>query len=241
MKFQNVKVPADINKYLSSLTFTDEDEDNADDLQLAFDDRERKWLGSWLEVKPTFIKTTTTVQKQVETASVVNYVVKKGDTLWAIAKKYLGSGTKYPQIASENNIKNPNLIYPGQVFKITTGGTATQTVTETKETTKKVSDPKLITATIGAKTKSIMLQFLSESAIITLIGGVVGILLGIGGAFGVAKVIAMIQPAFAFTPSVSPAAVLVTTLFSIGIGIFFGIYPAKKAAGLSPIEALRRN
>ena len=151
MKFQNVKVPADINKYLSSLTFTDEDEDNADDLQLAFDDRERKWLGSWLEVKPTFIKTTTTVQKQVEAASVVNYVVKKGDTLWAIAKKYLGSGTKYPQIASENNIKNPNLIYPGQVFKITTGGTATQTVTETKETTKKVSDPKLITATIVQK------------------------------------------------------------------------------------------
>ena len=136
LKFQNVKVPADINKYLSSLTFTDEDEDNADDLQLAFDDRERKWLGSWLEVKPTFIKTTTTVQKQVEAASVVNYVVKKGDTLWAIAKKYLGSGTKYPQIASENNIKNPNLIYPGQVFKITTGGTATQTVTETKETTR---------------------------------------------------------------------------------------------------------
>ena len=151
LKFQNVKVPADINKYLSSLTFTDEDEDNADDMQLAFDDRERKWLGSWLEVKPTFIKTTTTVQKQVEAASVVNYVVKKGDTLWAIAKKYLGSGTKYPQIASENNIKNPNLIYPGQVFKITTGGTATQTVTETKETTKKVSDPKLITATIVQK------------------------------------------------------------------------------------------
>ena len=151
LKFQNVKVPADINKYLSSLTFTDEDEDNADDLQLAFDDRERKWLGSWLEVKPTFVKTTTTVQKQVEAANVVNYVVKKGDTLWAIAKKYLGSGTKYPQIASENNIKNPNLIYPGQVFKITTGGTATQTVTETKETTKKVSDPKLITATIVQK------------------------------------------------------------------------------------------
>ena len=138
LKFENVSVPADINKYLSSLTFTDEEEDNADDLQLAFDDRESKWLGSWLEVKPTFVKTSTTVQKQVEAASVVNYVVKKGDTLWAIAKKYLGSGTKYPQIASENNIKNPNLIYPGQVFKITTGGTATQTVSETKETTKNI-------------------------------------------------------------------------------------------------------
>lgn len=43
------------------------------------------------------------------------------------------------------------MIYPGQVFKITTGGTATQTVSETKETTKKVSDPKLITATIVQK------------------------------------------------------------------------------------------
>lgn len=151
LKFQNVKVPADINKYLSSLTFTDEEEDNADDLQLAFDDRESKWLGSWLEVKPTFIKTAVTVQKQVEAENVVNYVVKKGDTLWAIAAKYLGSGTKYPQIASENNIKNPNLIYPGQVFKITVGGTATQTVSETKESTQKVSDPKLITATIVQK------------------------------------------------------------------------------------------
>lgn len=77
LKFENVSVPADINKYLSSLTFTDEEEDNADDLQLAFDDRESKWLGSWLEVKPTFVKTSTTVQKQVEAASVVNYVVKK--------------------------------------------------------------------------------------------------------------------------------------------------------------------
>ena len=46
------------------------------------------------------------------------YTVQKGDTLWAIAAKYLGSGTKYPQIASENNIKNPNLIYPGQKLKI---------------------------------------------------------------------------------------------------------------------------
>lgn len=151
LKFENVSVPADINKYLSSLTYTDEEEDNADDLQIAFDDRESKWLGDWLEVKPIFVNSATTVTKQVEATNVINYVVKKGDTLWAIAKKYLGSGTKYPQIASENNIKNPNLIYPGQVFKITTGGTASQTVSETKEEAKKVSDPKLITAVIVQK------------------------------------------------------------------------------------------
>lgn len=94
---------------------------------------------------------------------------------------------------------------------------------------------------LGAKTKSVMLQFLSESAIITLIGGVIGILLGVVGAFLVAAVVGAVEPAFAFTPKVDPVTILVTTLFSVGIGIFFGIYPAKKAAKLSPIEALRRN
>lgn len=94
---------------------------------------------------------------------------------------------------------------------------------------------------LGAKTKSIMMQFLSESAIITMIGGLIGILTGIGGAFLVAKIVGMVQPSFAFTPSISLGTVLITTLFSIGIGLFFGIYPAKKAARLSPMEALRRN
>ena len=149
LKFENVEVPADINEYLCSLTYTDEEEDYADDLQLAFDDRENNWLGNWIEIIPTEIKTETTIEKQVEAENVVNYVVKKGDTLWSVAAKYLGSGTKYPQIASENNIKNPNLIYPGQVLKITAGGTATQSESETKD--KKLSEPKLLSATIVQK------------------------------------------------------------------------------------------
>lgn len=94
---------------------------------------------------------------------------------------------------------------------------------------------------LGAKTKSIMLQFLSESAIITMIGGLIGILFGIGGATLVARVISMMSPDMAFTPSVDIITVLFTTLFSSVIGLFFGIYPARKAAKLSPIEALRRN
>ena len=151
MKFENVKAPLDINKYLSSMTYTDEEEDKADDLQLTFDDRERKWLGDWLKITPTVVRTTKQVSKEVQQENVINYTVKKGDTLWAIAKQYLGSGTKYPQIASENNIKNPNLIYPGQVFKITVGGTVTTTVTEVEETVKQAAEPKLISATIVQK------------------------------------------------------------------------------------------
>ncbi len=94
---------------------------------------------------------------------------------------------------------------------------------------------------LGAKTRSILLQFLSESAIITMIGGLIGIAGGIGGAFLIARIVAMVNPMFAFTPSVSIGTILVTTLFSSAIGLFFGIYPARKAARMSPIEALRRN
>ena len=85
---------------------------------------------------------------------------------------------------------------------------------------------------LGARTSSIMMQFLSESAIITLVGGLLGILIGIAGAAGICALIG-------FSASISPGVILLATLFSSGVGLFFGIYPAKKAARLSPIEALR--
>ncbi len=85
---------------------------------------------------------------------------------------------------------------------------------------------------LGARTGSILLQFLSESAIITLMGGVIGIMLGVLGATGICALIG-------FTAKVSIGTVLGASLFSSAVGIFFGIYPARKAAKLSPIEALR--
>lgn len=85
---------------------------------------------------------------------------------------------------------------------------------------------------LGARTGSILLQFLSESAIITLLGGIIGILIGVTGAYGVCALIG-------FTAKVNLSTVLGASLFSSAVGIFFGIYPARKAAKLSPIEALR--
>lgn len=151
LEFLNIDVPDDLARHLLTANYTDNEEDSADDFQLSYDDRERNLNGSWLEVKPTIIKSTKQVKKQVAKTEVINYVVKRGDTLWAIARKYLGSGTKYPQIAQENGIKNPNLIYPGQVFRITTGGAVTTTVTETKEEIKVGAEPRMVKVTLVQK------------------------------------------------------------------------------------------
>ncbi len=93
---------------------------------------------------------------------------------------------------------------------------------------------------LGAKTGSITLQFLAESAFITLIGGILGILFGVIGAWMIASIIGMAVPGVSFAPELSLKTILLASLFSSAVGIFFGIYPARKAAKLSPIEALRR-
>lgn len=94
---------------------------------------------------------------------------------------------------------------------------------------------------LGAKTGSITVQFLAESAFITLIGGLIGILFGVLGAWIIAGIIGTIVPNMHFAPALSVSTVLLASAFSSGVGILFGVYPARKAAKLSPIEALRRN
>ncbi len=90
-----------------------------------------------------------------------------------------------------------------------------------------------IRKSIGARTKSIMVQFLAESSIISLMGGIIGVILGI--------LIAEIGCRFLeFSVTIDPVTVLGAALFSMAIGLFFGIYPARKAAKLKPIDALSR-
>ncbi|SDB03530.1 ABC transporter permease [Butyrivibrio sp. INlla16] len=91
-----------------------------------------------------------------------------------------------------------------------------------------------IRKSIGARTKAILFQFLAESAIISLMGGIVGVIVGIAGAY-VGCILLDLEPVIDFK------IVIGATLFSMMIGIFFGIYPARKAAKLKPIDALARN
>ena len=90
---------------------------------------------------------------------------------------------------------------------------------------------------LGARRKDILVQFLTESSLLSLIGGLVGIFLGWLIATAVGQFAA--ASGTPFNPNISLDAVLLATVFSAAVGLFFGIYPANRAASLEPVEALR--
>ena len=89
-----------------------------------------------------------------------------------------------------------------------------------------------IRKSLGARTSSILTQFLAEAAILTFTGGIIGIILGLTISFIICRIVD-----FVFV--VNPLLVLGVVGISTAIGLFFGIYPAKRAAALDPIDALR--
>lgn len=86
---------------------------------------------------------------------------------------------------------------------------------------------------VGAKRRDILWQFLTEAMVLSLLGGVIGLLLGALGAFLIANYSETLQPTLAWD------SVVLAIGFSALIGLFFGIYPATRAAALNPIDALR--
>lgn len=90
---------------------------------------------------------------------------------------------------------------------------------------------------MGARKRDILVQFLTESSVLSMIGGLVGIGLG----WTISTIVGQIAAAndTAITPLIGLDAVLLATIFSTAVGLFFGIYPANRAANLEPVEALR--
>ena len=85
---------------------------------------------------------------------------------------------------------------------------------------------------VGARSSAVRVQFLIESIMLSLAGGLIGIIVGVG--------ISLVVPSMLGWPTlVSPVAILGSVVFSAAVGIFFGYYPARKAAALDPIDALR--
>ena len=85
---------------------------------------------------------------------------------------------------------------------------------------------------LGATKNNILLQFLIEAVVLCCLGGIIGIAVGAGGAMVLSK-------AFQWNTSVSPSAIGLAFAFSAGVGVLFGVWPARRAASLDPIVALR--
>jgi putative ABC transport system permease protein len=88
---------------------------------------------------------------------------------------------------------------------------------------------------VGARERDILLQFLTEAIVLSLMGGIIGILVGVGSS----KLLKNIKMFASMNTVVSPESVILAFCFAAAIGIFFGFYPARKASRLDPIEALR--
>lgn len=147
-------------------------------------------------------------------------------------RKMYGVQTAESQMGTINNVLGMLQTFIGAIAAISlvVGGIGIMNImlVSVTERTREIG----IRKAIGANNKDIMIQFIIESVILSCIGGLIGITLGVSIA-GIAVVIMKMKLV------VQPMVILFTWVFSASIGIFFGYYPARKAAQLDPIDALR--
>jgi putative ABC transport system permease protein len=86
---------------------------------------------------------------------------------------------------------------------------------------------------VGAQKRDILLQFLVEAMTLSLVGGGIGVVIAAGGTAALTALLPDLEA------QVQPSGVVLATVISVCVGVFFGIYPANRAASLSPIDALR--
>lgn len=144
--------------------------------------------------------------------------------------------TQEDMLSMANSITNIFTIFLGSIGAISliVGGIGIMNImlVSVTERTREIG----IRMAVGAKRRDILMQFLTEATVLSLLGGIIGIILGWLVSWGVSKI--NIGGSNIET-LVTPWSVILAVIFSAAVGLFFGIYPANKAANLNPIEALR--
>lgn len=197
-----------------------------------------------LDVPYTVLKTAFGVEEKIDKVNL--YIDNQEDKQKVLDFAVMTLRIKYNLLQDENEIITGAVMATDQIDNMTkyvtlfvafvagislvVGGIGVMNImlVSVTERTREIS----IRKALGARTIEIKMQFLCESAIITFTGGTIGILIGAGIATLVSNIAHLKQ-------GLDLKAVLVATLFSVSVGLFFGVYPASKAAKLRPIEALR--
>lgn len=174
---------------------------------------------------------------QVETTDDIEPISNQAVRLLEIRHNSVGENnyTAYNMLQALDQVNNVlslfiNFIAAVAAIALLVGGIGVMNImlVSVTERTREIGTRKAL----GATTRTILVQFLMESVILSLIGGIIGLMFGILLANGIASVLGI-------TPDITLGAVGLVILFSSAVGIFFGIYPARKAARLDPIESLR--
>jgi putative ABC transport system permease protein len=203
----------------------------------------------------------TTVRKRLHTSAFTNvdlvFVSAKNEALSASAEKeirtLLSERHKIPrgqkpdfEVRNTADVANVMAIIMGSLTALLAGIAAISLVVggvgimnimlvSVTERTREIG----IRMALGARPRDILRQFLVESVVLSSLGGVIGIALGVGGAAGIIALINVILPSTKWSFQLSIPAAVIALLFAAGVGIFFGYYPARRASRLDPIEALR--